>query len=351
MEENDNISWRFHKRDDRKVAASVRSGDIDTITGTGWGFLDKFFCFLYAMGFFDIEDIRSAGYQRIMLPLALLITTYSVKILLGISSMNKVPALLFREIALLSLIGFTATQIKEGSCDRGKGKSSPINKNTLSRMLFRLGIKESVKILDDTASSVASKRFLIGTTYTMDATDIETTQKCQGCGKKTVKIRKFSRKEGKFVETEKTIYGFKLIVIWENISRAVVAAKVVKIADHESKHTLSLVRTAQKNIGKKKIRLLLIGNGFMDGKTLYTLKHKMKIDFIVRIRKNMQLASDARGLKGTPGTYEAKDKAKGLEVTGIPGLTTYDHYGKEGHSKDRYKKIFSPNPVNCVMGW
>jgi hypothetical protein len=349
MEGRDNISWRLHKRDDRKVAASVRAGDIDTITGTGWGFLDKFFCFLYAVGFFDIVDIRSAGYQRIMLPLAVLITTYSVKILLGISSMNKIPALLFREIALLSLIGFTATQIKNGSCNRGKGKSFPINKNTLSRMLARLGIKETGKILADTASSVANKRFLIGTTYTMDATDIETTQKCAGCGKKTVKIRKFSRKEKKFVETEKTVYGFKLIVIWENISRVVVAAKVVKIADHESKHTLSLVRAAQGNIGKKKMRLLLIDNGFMDGKTLYTLKHKMGIDFIVRIRKNMQLAGDARGLKGSSGIYEAEDKAKGLEVTGIPRLTTYDQYGKEGHDRNRYKKIFSPNPINCVM--
>jgi hypothetical protein len=128
-----------------------------------------------------------------------------------------------------------------------------------------------------------------------------------------------------------------------------VAAKVVKINDHESKHTLSLVRAAQKNIGKKKMRLLLIDNGFMDGKTLYTLKHKMHIDFIVRIRKNMQLAGDARGLKGSPGTFEAKDSSKGLEVTGIKNLTTYDQYGKEDHEKDRYKKIFSPNPVNCVM--
>ena len=48
-----------------------------------------------------------------MLPLTKLIITYSVKILLGISSMNKIPNLLFREVALLSMIGFTATLDKE----------------------------------------------------------------------------------------------------------------------------------------------------------------------------------------------------------------------------------------------
>ncbi|MCX6382964.1 MAG: hypothetical protein NTV16_00515 [Actinobacteria bacterium] len=51
-----------------------------------------------------IIDIKSAGYKRIMLPVVMLITTYSMKILPQISSMNKIPILLFREIALLSMI-------------------------------------------------------------------------------------------------------------------------------------------------------------------------------------------------------------------------------------------------------
>ena len=126
MSQNNNIFWRFHERNDKKVAKAVREGNIDTITGTGWGFLDKFFYFLYSIRFFDITDIKSTGYRRIMLPLTKLIITYSVKILLGISSMNKIPNLLFREVSLLSMIGFTATQIKNGLCKRGKGKSIPI---------------------------------------------------------------------------------------------------------------------------------------------------------------------------------------------------------------------------------
>lgn len=103
------IFWKFHERNDRKVAKAIREGNIDTITGTVWGFLDRFFCFLYCIGFFKIIDIKSLGYKRIMLPLATLITTYSTKILLGISSINKIPNLLFREVSLLSMIGFTAT--------------------------------------------------------------------------------------------------------------------------------------------------------------------------------------------------------------------------------------------------
>jgi len=40
------IFWKFHERNDKKVAKVVREGNIDTIAGTGWGFLDRFFYFL-----------------------------------------------------------------------------------------------------------------------------------------------------------------------------------------------------------------------------------------------------------------------------------------------------------------
>ena len=343
------VFWKFHERNDKKVAKAVREGNIDTITGTGWGFLDKFFCFLYSIRFFKITDIKSAGYKRIMLPLVMLISTYSIKILLGISSMNKIPNLLFREVALLSMIGFTATQIKNGSCARGKKKSIPINKNTLSRMLERLTLSEVNTILSETVKVLASKGFISGSTFILDATDIKTTQKCQGAGIKRVKKKRYLKLKKQWIETEELVYGFKLIVIWEKDSHIIVAAKVVKIADHESKHTLGLLSQAKRNIGATKISLLLIDNGFMDGKTLWEIKYKMKIDFIVRIRTNMSLASDARGFRNSSFATVGEDKDRGLEVLGVPSLTSYDQYGSQGHIKDRYKKSFSPNPINCVM--
>ncbi|MCG2791805.1 MAG: transposase, partial [Actinomycetia bacterium] len=346
---NKKIFWKFHERNDKKVARAVREGNTDTIIGTGWGFLDNFFCFLYSIRFLKIIDIKSVGYKRIMLPLVMLITTYSMKILLGISSMNKIPSLLFREIALLRMIGFTATQIKNGSCRRGKGKSIPINKNTLARMLSKLTITEVNDILDGAVQILAKKGFICGSRFILDATDIETTEKCEGRGVKKVKKRRYLKQKQEWIETEELIYGYKLIIIWEKVSRVIVAAKVVKIADHESKHTLALLAQAKRNIGKRKIRLLLIDNGFMDGKTLWIIKYKLGVNFIVRIRTNMHLASDARSFRDSPFASVGEDKGRGLKVLGIASLTTYDQYGDEGHLKNRYKKNFKPNLINCVM--
>jgi len=119
--ENSKIFWKFHQRNDKKVAKAVREGNVDTITGTGWGFLDNFFYFLYSIRFLKIIDIKSAGYKRIMLPLVMLITTYSMKILLGISSMNKIPALLFREVALLRMIGSCSNTDKKWKLQERQG--------------------------------------------------------------------------------------------------------------------------------------------------------------------------------------------------------------------------------------
>jgi hypothetical protein len=53
-----------------------------------------------------------------------MILTYEMKQLMGISSMNQLEAHLFRDTALLKIIGFTARQIQEGFCQRGKEKAS-----------------------------------------------------------------------------------------------------------------------------------------------------------------------------------------------------------------------------------
>lgn len=87
----------------------------------------------------------------------------------------------------------------------------------------------------------------------------------------------------------------------------------------------------------------------MDGKTLWQIKYKIGIDFIVKIRTNMGLASDARSFRDSSFVAVGKDLDRGLEVLGVSSLTTYNQYTSQNSIKDIYKKSFSPNPINCVM--
>lgn len=344
--------WRFHIRDDRKIAQKVREGKIDIITGTGWGFFDLFFGFLYILGFFKvISEIEGKGYQRKLLTITKLILTYSVKVLLGIGSMNQIPQLLFKEVGLLKLIGFDATQIKEGICKRGKGKSRPMHKNTLADFSERLSLEEAEYILNEAVKLLAKYRFIKDRIYIMDATDIETTERCRGAGVKSYREKKWSKKEKRVVEIEYKKYGFKIIVLQGVKSRVFVSAKFVKINEHESNYTIELIEKAQENIGKDKIKILLIDNVFMDGETLWKIRKEYKIDFITKARTNMEVVKDARGLRDevAEGVHRQKREKDNLEVIGIKGLASYDHYGETAQKKLKNKKDFQGKPINVVM--
>jgi len=130
--------WSFYSRNDEYVVNKLREGKANAATGTGWGFFDKYFIFLWIIGFIDaLDGVQGKGYSRKLVGITKLILSYSTKILLGLNSLNKVPALLFKEIALLQLIGFTAIEIKEGVCKRGKGKSQPIfGSGSIGVMIF-----------------------------------------------------------------------------------------------------------------------------------------------------------------------------------------------------------------------
>src|SRR5712691_454423 len=98
-------AWRHLTRNQQEVAQRLSAGRIDLVTVTGWSFVASFLAFLDQLEFFALLDLEGRGFLRVMIPIARLILTYQLKILLGISSINLVPTKLFREIALLRLIG------------------------------------------------------------------------------------------------------------------------------------------------------------------------------------------------------------------------------------------------------
>ena len=57
--------------------------------------------FLDEISFYALLDIEGRRFKRVMIPIARLLMTYQLKILLGIPSITLVPTKLFREIALL----------------------------------------------------------------------------------------------------------------------------------------------------------------------------------------------------------------------------------------------------------
>ena len=151
---------------------------------------------------------------------------------------------MFRDLALLRLIGYTPAQLLDGFCRRGQtDKQKPLHKNVVADAVEKLTADELSYILNESIRRLAGKGVLAESQgrFALDATDLETTARFKGCGVKTITERKWSRKEKKPVEIEKTVHGFKLLALYDVHLRIVVAAKVVKIQEQESQLTRELL--------------------------------------------------------------------------------------------------------------
>jgi len=343
--------WAFYERAQKEVYRKLKARERpEAVVGAGWGFLDHFFIFLFSLGFFARIDFRPKRVKRIMIPTVLMILTYEMKQLMGISSMNQLEEHLFRDTALLKIIGFTARQIQEGFCQRGKGKRrGPMHRDTLGDLLSKFSTQEVDFILKEAVRVLVKHKLIRGRTYILDASDLPTTQRYKGCGVKKV-VKKAWDKEGQQVETVTYVYGYKLLVLMEAKHKIVVAARVVKINEHEKTFTKEMVREGQQRTGGK-LKVLLVDRGFIDGVVLWWLGKEMKIRFVIPARRNMEISQDIRGFRWekADGRSVFVEQTQEMKVMGVRGLLSYDQFGEEEHRRRKGRKGFKAHPINAVM--
>jgi len=343
--------WQFYERAQREVYRKLQAREKpEAVVGAGWGLLDHFFIFLFGLGFFARIDFRPKAMKRVMIPTVLMILTYEVKQLMGISSMNQLEEHLFRDTALLKIIGFTARQIQEGFCQRGKGRRrGPMHRDTLGDFLSRFSSKEVEFILREAVGALVKHKLVRGRTYILDATDLPTTKHYRGCGMRKV-VKKGRDREGREVEIVKYVYGYKLLVLMEARHKIIVAARVVKIHEHEKPFTKELIREGQRRTGGA-VKVLLIDRGFIDGVLLWWLWKKMRVRFVIPARSNMEVSQDLRGFRSekADGQWVFVEQTKKTKVMGVKGLLSYDQFGEEEHGRRKGRKDFKANPINGVM--
>lgn len=349
-------------RSQKEVARRLLAGEVSMVGGTGWSFVEPFLAFLGEIGFYEVIQIDGEQFIRKMMAVSLLILTYEVKVLLGLAGMNCVGKTLFRDIALLKLIGYSTRQLQEGFCQRGYGdKQKPMHKNVLADAVEKLTANELETILNTSIQRLAEKGVFSESQghFALDGSDLETTAHYRDVGMKTVTEKHWSRKEKKVVEIEKTVYGFKLLALYDVHLRMVVAVKVVQIQEHDSQFTRQLLQQGIENLGEGVIQVLLIDRGFLDGLTLWQIKNEDGIDFVVPVKSNMIVTGDARAfLKQKPdGQYvfaaerpgEGPKQTGHVKLIGIRDLTTYDQYGDEEHQQRSNRTDFEGNSINAIV--
>jgi hypothetical protein len=311
------------------------------MTPGGVGVVDEFFALMEQVGILRRLAVEGL-YQRRLIPLVLLVVTYCAKIILGLSSQNQLPTHLFRDAGLLRLIGYTAKQIDEGFCKRGKGKAHPIHKNTVADALERLTEEESQGIFAGSVEDLVKAKLVEDTIFSMDGMEMAVTEHYPGAGKLVI-TKEVKDKWGKVKTVTFTRYGYLQLSLRGVDSNTVVAARVDKIGNAEHPWVLTLVQTA-KSAGAK-VKVLLVDGAYCVGDVLWQLKHKEKVDFIVPADSSMCITADARGLAKLKEDVVIGENEE-IRAVGVKGLTTYEAYQSPEEEKSRR----GPKPaLNAVV--
>jgi hypothetical protein len=366
------MCWEVARRDDRRIARRLyRKQVVDGVYRLDEGaVLDDFFHFWQSLGVMALlEQASGAGIHRAMVPFVQYVLLYGLKTLFGIESINALPNLLFSDEALMQLVGFNAQQVRHGVCQRGATKrrgeraSGPLCPDTLAKNIVKWHLRD-LELVFNGAIRALAKAGVFGKQVTgiADSTDLETTERYLGCGQVTRRVR-IEDTRGTVHAIEVTVYGWKVLLLIDAITKIPLAVKVGLIQEHEALWARALVTQARTNLaGYARLAKVVFDKGFLDGTTLWWLDQQ-GIHFVVPAKTNMAVTADARAqaaagdeltvgrrvhtVRHSQGKAAWSERLE-TEVVGIMGLTTYDQYGTPEHARQANRRDFQVNPIHAV---
>ena len=367
------LCWEVARRDDIRVARRLyRKQEVDGVYRLDEGaVLDDFFHFLDQIGVMGLlAEVHGTAIQREMIPYVQYVLLYGLKTLFGIESMNALPALLFSDEALMQLVGFNAQHVRQGVCQRGaaarQGERTPgpISPETLANNIVKLNLRDLEGVFNGAIRALAQAGvFGKQVTGIADGTDLDTTQRYTGCGQVTRQVR-LEDKLGKMQAIQVTVYGWKVLLLIDAVTKIPLAVKVGQIQEHEALWARALVTQARMNLaGSARLAKVVFDKGFLDGTTLWWLDQQ-GIRFVVPAKTNMAVTADARAqaaagedltvgrrvhtVRHGQGRTACTERVE-TEVVGMTALTTYDQYGTLEHGCQANRRDFQATPINVVV--
>lgn len=299
------LDWQLAERDDQAVAQALASGaGVDAVhTLDEAGLLDGFFAFLHETKVMSHwQSFHLEAVQRVFLPAISFVLLYGMRVLFGIESTNALPSLLFSNVAVMSLIGFTAYQVSHGLTERGAAARTEASRyalmdpQTLAETISQASASELERLFNGTIHCLAAFGvFMAEVMVAVDGTPVVTPATYSGCGCQRQKRLRRNR-AGVAVKEVEVVFGWRLIVLVDLVTLIPLALKIVRIQSHEAPYLLELVRQAQHNLEPySRIRWLVVDRAYVDGPSLYAL-HDLGIKFVVIAKTNMKIYATARRL-------------------------------------------------------
>jgi hypothetical protein len=380
----DRLTWHTANRDQAGIARGLADGeDIPEVYGLGEaGLFDEFFYFLEQFGFkelFSGLDPKSKKRES-SVSFTAVIYIYLMRIVAGLAFFWHIDPVIIHNQSLMRLVGFNGRQVREGTCNRGLKKNlpqtddeqngkqpteirGPVCPDFIGASVSAIAAFALEKMFNRVIAILAANSFFSKKVHALlDASEIESTQRCSGRGMvKKEKAPELRRRKGRIRKVVEIVFGFKIWVVWDPHSRLPLAVRFATIEVADVKFAREVIEQAVENIGgHAKISSIAIDRGFMDGALLWWLESE-SIIFYIPAKSNMTVYEDAISLAGT-GRRDTRTKTRHIgsgknktavteywEVAGVEGLTSAGFYGPLGSGSHENNKDFVANPINAVV--
>ena len=373
------LFWHTAERDDAKVADHLfHRREMDVVYAMDEATLfDSFFNYLREIDVFPLlEQLDPQKQKRKNVPFIQLLLVFVMKVIGSIKTIDEISDLLLTDELLMSMCGFNAHQVRNGSCDRGtKLRKTPppqirgsLCVDTVANHIANITPRRIESFFNRCIQQLAKQNvFPKKIQASCDCTLYETTRKFKGCGSVTRDVRvqaRGYRKNGELKSVRVTLYGWKVRAIYENKTGIPLAIKINTIEKPDNLHVLSVLTQAKENVKQSSvIDSLVIDRGFLDGKVLYDIDQQ-GIEFVIPLKRSMAAAMDARQLaldcESFPPVHREVEVAHGYgkkrytekvltTLVGVPDLLTCDWFNPEGSKANTSRKDFEPIPLNAVV--
>ena len=309
------LNW--YQQDQQAVVDALRSGERpDMATTMSSGPLDELLALHDELGLFaTLNEVPSLRRRR-GLEDGLLLRTAAVLPFLETASLSGASAQLFREPAILLLLGWSPLQLQIGDNERHRNPagrqdvSLPCHPDTFRDALRRVEGQSWLKVQQSGVRALFEQGLVEGYVYAIDGTGL-------GDGLRLVCLVCVSAKRP-------------LIVAWRLLSGS--ASEKGK----EATVTRSLIEQAEALGGAGCIKLLLVDALYADGPLLAWLKYVKGIDVLVPLPCDREIHHDLLGLAAGGllrfertsyvRTVQGHKQRRTLEIGCQDGLTSWDSF-------------------------
>ena len=375
------LVWLTARRDQAGIADKLANEqEVDEIYGLGDAELfDEFFHFLRELGIMKaLEQLAPKRHRKRQspVPFSAIMLIYLMRIVAGLKFFHHTGPVLLQSQSLMHLVGFNGHQVKQGVNRRSLDKSSrdwevksetgirgPVCPEFIASFIVAIASKTLERVFNKTISILAANSFFPRKINALlDASDLESTERCKGRGKVTKeKAPELRRRKGRIKKIRVTVFGFKIWVVWDPNSGLPIAMRFATIEAHDITLAKEVIEQAITNLGEyAAIVSIAIDRGFMCGKLLWWLNSK-GIIFYIPAKSNQNVYDDALSLvetglrvtreriRTTGHGKNSKQVTDTWDVAGIEGLTTAGFYGELGSGSHENRNDFRPNPINAVV--